>query len=455
MKRFVYSLLGCFALVSFAWAKGPTALDEYVAKPDAAYHWSPVKTIEGPGYKAYILDLTSQRWEKAANQQEWRHYLEVIVPETVQTKTAFLLIEGGSSKDAPPDKVDTVALTAALQAHSISVHLPLVPNQPLTFADEDFPHTEDKLVCYTFDKFMKTGDGRWPAYLPMVNSAVRAMDAVQEFVPTLPGAKLSVDDFVVAGGSKRGWTTWLTGAVDPKHRVKAIIPVVADLANLDVQMQYHRKIFRGVTAYMKNGYSIALDDWLHYNIFSRLPTPEGLALLNIVDPYSYFDRPVMQMPKYLVYGASDEYFTAGSANNYFDKLQGPSYLWYVPNAGHKLNAEALLGVVQFHKLMVQGATLPKFDWKIENQGRTIRVKTVDAPKEVVLWQEHNPDSRDFRLASFGPHWTSSPLTDQGGGQYCAEMSPPEKGGLAFYIELRYDVAGTPMKFSSSISILSP
>ena len=34
----------------------------------------------------------------------------------------------------------------------------------------------------------------------------------------------TIDDFIVAGASKRGWTTWLTAAVD--SRCKAIIPLV-------------------------------------------------------------------------------------------------------------------------------------------------------------------------------------------------------------------------------------
>ena len=454
MKRLASSVLLLFALGTSLWAGGPTALDDYVAKPDAAYQWKKVKSIDGLGYTAYILDLTSQRWPKATNQEVWRHYVQVIVPAKVTSKTAFLLVEGGSTSSTPPDKVDPIAMAAATQAQTISVCVPNVPNQPLTFADEDFKHSEDGMVCYTFDKFLSTGDRSWPAYLPMVNSAVRAMDAAQEFVATLPG-ELRVEDFVVAGGSKRGWTAWLTGAVDPKKRVKAIIPVVADLANLAVQMDYHRQVFQGVTTAMKDGYSVALGDFLHYNVIGRFPTPEGKALLEIIDPYSYFDRPVMQMPKYLVYGASDEYFTPGSANNYFDKLQGPSYLWYVPNAGHKLNFEAIQGIVSFYQAIVRGARLPQFDWHILDDGHTIRVHASDAPRQVLLWQAHNPESRDFRLAIFGQHWTSSPLSDQGDGVYEARMSAPETGGTAFYLELAYDVSGTPLKFSSSISILSP
>jgi PhoPQ-activated pathogenicity-related protein len=454
MRRLSFGLVFLIALAQYALAGPPTALDEYVAKPDASYKWTLAKTIDAANYQAYILDLTSQTWAKASNKSQWQHWLEVIVPKNCSGTTAFLLIDGGQTSAAPPRDVDSLAKMVALQTRSISVYLPTVPNQPLKFADEDFGHTEDMMVCYTLDKFMKTGDKSWPAYLPMTNSAIRAMDAVQEFVPTIGDKKMAVDKFVLAGGSKRGWTTWLATAVDPKSRVIAMIPAVADLANLAVQMEFHRKTYQGLSANMKDGYSTALGDWLHYNIFPRLATPEGKAMLAIIDPYSYFDRENMKVPKYLVHGADDDYFTPGSANNYFDKLQGVSYLRYVPNAGHKLNYDAIMGLVNFYQAVKNGDKLPKFDWKIQNDGRTIVVNTQDKPKQVLLWKATNPKSRDFRLATFGAKWTSTPLSDQGNGVFRAEISPPKTGATAALIEMTYDVGGKNIRFSTSITFAS-
>jgi PhoPQ-activated pathogenicity-related protein len=54
----------------------------------------------------------------------------------------------------------------------------------------------------------------------MVKGVIKAMDVLQSF-----GRKewsTSIDKFVVAGQSKRGWATWLTAAVD--KRVAAIAP---------------------------------------------------------------------------------------------------------------------------------------------------------------------------------------------------------------------------------------
>ena len=57
----------------------------------------------------------------------------------------------------------------------------------------------------------------------MTKAAVRAMDTITAFCKSQPAASVAVEKFVVSGGSKRGWTTWTTAAVD--HRVVAIVPV--------------------------------------------------------------------------------------------------------------------------------------------------------------------------------------------------------------------------------------
>src|SRR5258705_3204885 len=98
-----------------------------------------------------------------------------------------------------------------------------VPNQPLYNGK-----SEDALIAYTLDQYLKTGDETWPLLFPMAKSAIRGMDAVQ--APAEKEFNQRIEKFVVAGASKRGWTTWLTGAVDP--RVKAIEPIVIAMLNM-------------------------------------------------------------------------------------------------------------------------------------------------------------------------------------------------------------------------------
>ena len=91
-----------------------------------------------------------------------------------------------------------------------------VPNQPLTFTGDGVPRREDALLAYAWDRFLRSGDATWLPRLPMTKSVVRAMDTVIDFCATPDGGGRSIDSFVVAGSSKRGWTTWITAVVDPR-----------------------------------------------------------------------------------------------------------------------------------------------------------------------------------------------------------------------------------------------
>jgi PhoPQ-activated pathogenicity-related protein len=108
--------------------------------------------------------------------------------------------------------------------------LRLVPNQPVVFQTTRRSRTEDDFIAYTWDKFLRTGDEKWPARLPMTKSAVRAMDAVSAFIASQESGGGTVSRFVVSGASKRGWTAWATAAVD--RRVVALAPIVIDMLNL-------------------------------------------------------------------------------------------------------------------------------------------------------------------------------------------------------------------------------
>jgi PhoPQ-activated pathogenicity-related protein len=73
----------------------------------------------------------------------------------------------------------------------------------------------------------------------MVKASLRAMDTITEFMKVkLPELNTQLDYYAVAGASKRGWTTWDVGAVDPK-RVMAIVPVVLDAINF-VAVEHHQ-----------------------------------------------------------------------------------------------------------------------------------------------------------------------------------------------------------------------
>ncbi len=420
-----------------------TPLDTYVRTPDPNYKYELVRTIPGEGYTAYVLEMTSQAWRSPAevDRTVWKHWLTIIEPKDVQHSTGFLFITGGSNRDKAPEKPDASMLDNALTTKSVVAELRMVPNQPLTFPDDGKPRTEDGIIAYTWDKFLHGGDDQWPARLPMTKSAVRAMDTVTAFCASPAGGKLDVKSFVVAGGSKRGWTTWTTAAVD--KRVVAIVPMVIDLLNIEPSFDHHYRVYGFFAPSIKDYESRGLMDWSGQ--------PRYRELMKIVEPFSYRDR--LTMPKLLINSAGDQFFIPDSSQFYFDELKGEKYLRYVPNTDHSLrNSDARESLVAYYDAILRGTPRPKFSWKFEKDG-TIRVKATDKPSSVKLWQATNPEARDFRLEKLGPKYESSPISESGGGTYVAKPGKPEKGFRAYFVELTFPSGGKyPFKFTTPVRV---
>src|SRR5262249_55165621 len=156
-------------------------------------------------------------WRSAAevDRPVWTHWLTVVKPAKVASNKGFLYINGGNNNDPAPSSVSDRIKRLALETNTVVADLGMVPNQPLFFSDsKDKGRYEDDLIAYSRVRQMQTGDDLWLVRLAMVKSGVRALDAVQEFMASEAGGRIKIDQFVVAGGSKRGWTTWLVGAVD-------------------------------------------------------------------------------------------------------------------------------------------------------------------------------------------------------------------------------------------------
>ncbi len=427
----------------------PTALDLYVAAPDASYSYAYDSTLTGAGYTAYVLDMDSQTWMDASvvATPQWQHWVTVIVPDGVTSETAILHIDSGSQQLNAPTGIDSFSLQTALDTNMIVVNLPTVPNQPQQFFGDGIDRYEDNIIAYTFDKYLETGDESWPLLLPMVKSAVAAMDTAQDYASTMP---FNIDDFIVTGASKRGWTTWLTAAVD--SRVKAIAPMVIDVLNMEEQMPHHKEHYEDVTVGLVDGYSVYIQDYVNFNVIQRLDDPVSEGLRDIVDPYAYRDR--LTLPKYLINGTGDEFFVPDSGQFYLDDLQGPTYVRYVPNVGHGLNANARDGAANFFAAIDAGSTLPTYDWTLEADGERIRVDTVEPPVEVRMWQATNLANLDFRQAVTATPWTSTVLTAQD-GEYVAQVTPPVSGGTGFFVEMTYNVDGRTLVFTTEVSIVTP
>jgi PhoPQ-activated pathogenicity-related protein len=440
-------------------------LANYISAADPAFAVSetPVSTIAGAGFTVYVFNLTSQTWRSAADVDRpvWQHWLQIVVPTVVTESTALLYIGGGDNTASPPTSLfDEGPELAALASFSvamgmISINLPTVPNQELHFTDEPggFTRDEDEIIAYSYDKFLEhigqPGNDTWPVLIAMAKSAVRAMDAVQLRDTSLPGA-VDVQDFIVTGYSKRGWTTWLAAAAD--DRVRAIIPGVFDNPNQGPQMVHHFQVY--------GFFAEAVHDYNDLEIFERMQTPEAQLLGRIVDPYRYFNNGRFEIPKLILNSAGDEFFVPDSSQYYFHDLPGEdNYLRYFPNTGHGLDERVGDSIVTFTHALMNDLPLPEFSWTVQPDG-SINVQTIDAPSQVLLWQATNPTARDFRNTIGGVYqghvWTSSALPQQAPGVYVASLPTPDEGATAFLVELTFPSAipGLPFVFTTDIRVNS-
>ena len=424
-------------------AGAETALDRYVAAPDADFRFRLVRDSVSANQTTYVLEMTSQRWltPSEVDRPEWRHWLVIVAPHRVASSTALLFLGGGDNGSAAPGAADKQLLALATAAQVVAAELRMVPNQPLAFAGDGAVRSEDSLIAFAWDKFLRTGEERWLPRLPMTKAAVRAMDAVTSFLANEAPRRVAVDRFVVAGGSKRGWTTWTTAAVD--RRVVAIAPLVIDLLNLEPSMIHHWRAY--------GFWAPAIADYERMGIMNWIGTARFRELLRAVEPYEYRDR--FTMPKLILNAAGDQFFLPDSSRFYFDALPGERHLRYIPNADHSLrDSDAVETLAAFVSSVASGRARPEYSWKLPPEGGIV-VRPRTAPAEVKLWQATNPDARDFRLETIGKAYAASPVRPDPDGAYRAKRPPPAHGWSAYVLELTFPSGGPyPFKFTTPVRV---
>lgn len=409
-------------------AQPPNALEAYVAQPDAHYAWRQLDQQRSNGLTLVRLELTSQRWREHL----WQHPMLVVRPDTVRhPDIAFLLVSG----DGRPTQAFGLLRTLAERAGAVAAVLTRVPNQPLYEGRK-----EDALIAYTFDQYAKTGDPTWPLLFPMVKSAVRALDALQQWAQAQHGQRLS--RFVVGGASKRGWTTWLTAAVD--RRVCGLAPMVFDMLNMKVQTDWAQKVY--------GRQSEQIHDYVDLGLVEKLDSPPLARLRSWVDPYSYCKR--YTQPKLILLGSNDPYWTVDALRHYWPDLPEPKLVYQTPNAGHDLGggAEATQTLAAFFHMLADRQPLPRLQWRFADPGRgvaTLRV-SLDRPAQAFcLWTADSSD-RDFR----DEVWRSRPLEPAANRRrVVTQVQTPAAGYRAYFVEaLLADASGRPYRLSTEARV---
>jgi len=397
-----------------------TALKSYLNNGDDTFAWELKETYDIDGVTAYSLLLTSQNWRNHV----WKHQLTILVPKENKYDGALLYITGGSIRDGEPrwvgqdDKFNKNVSAIAQKNNAIVAVIRQVPNQPLYGGK-----TEDELISMTLHNFKQDNDYTWPLLFPMVKSAVKGMDAIQQF--SRQQLNHTINRFVISGASKRGWTTWLTGASDT--RAQAIAPMVIDILNMPVSLDYQIRAL--------GGYSVQIEDYVKLGIPQGAKTESGMAVSTMVDPYSY--RAALTMPKMLFMGTNDEYWVVDNVKNYLNDIPGKNLLHYVPNAGHNLGdgKQALEALGAFFGSTLTGSPYPACEWKTTVTKTAVKVKikaTKDELVDVILWHADSKDT-DFR----DDKWSSTPLHISSKKSFTVQEKLPSTGYRAFYVDLKY------------------
>ncbi|MGC8819849.1 MAG: PhoPQ-activated protein PqaA family protein [Fervidobacterium sp.] len=315
----------------------------------------------------FILDLKSQVWRGI----EWNHKVAVYIPKRLLYKSHAILFVTGSAPKSLADNLNQYINFAELTGAPFVI-LWDVPNQPL------FGLKEDALIAYTLAKYFESGEEDWPILLPMVKSVVSTMDCVQDLL-----RKFGVDvkKFFVTGASKRGWTTYLVGAVD--KRAFAIAPIVYDNLNMREQMkkqlQYYGNFSEQIKDYTKYGFTEMV-------AFSH----EVPGIVKIIDPYYY----EIESPKLIIAATNDPYWVVDSSELYFYDLKDPKYVRFIPNEGHNIsNVWEVLNAIRVFFWLSINEKFPDFTWEINENG--IEVITKEEVDYAKGWYALS-DNLDFR-----------------------------------------------------------
>lgn len=413
-------LISLLALLAQA-PSAPTELYDYLNRPDKSFEWRRAEDIGG----LTRLSVTSQTWQG----NPWKHDLVIGQPsQPIARGTMLLVLTGGV-----PNESDTGLVRAFVASSKLPVAVLFgIPNQPLYGVEED------ELIAYTLVKYFETGDASWPLLFPMTKSALRAMDAIQAYTSR---SSNPIRRFVIAGASKRGWTTWLVGAAKDR-RVAGIAPMVIDNLNVGAQMKHQVESW--------GGYSPQIDAYTKLGLQQKVASPEGMRLAAMIDPYSY--RDTVTTPTMIINGANDAYWTVDALSLYWDELKQPKWALVVPNAGHSLGdrqwAMSTLGA--FARSCAGVFKMPRPTWRWD--GDTLVMSDPDSKKgqlkSVSVW---TAASNDLKFQD--KKWTMSDTRAFDRGIKSVTFAvQPRKSNAAVFGQFEYEVDGNRFNLTTPVRV---
>jgi PhoPQ-activated pathogenicity-related protein len=192
-------------------------------------------------------------------------------------------------------------------------------------------------------------------------------------------------------------------------------------------------------------------DYTMAGLTKMFGTKEGKRLLELEDPYSYRDR--LTLPKLIINGTNDRYWTQDALNLYWDDLKGPKWVLYAPNSGHKLEdrPRVLATLAAFVRVTAKGEKLPEPKWHYEEQANGGVKLTIESavPLEEARLFVAEAKTKDFRDSK----WRFEKMSGEK-NKWSDDIACPTEGARAVYGEAVYSIGGEKFTLSTQIKILS-
>ena len=198
-------------------------------------------------------------------------------------------------------------------------------------------------------------------------------------------------------------------------------------------------------------YSEQIDDYTSKDLIKlEGESPREQRLRTIMDPYTY--RNELTLPKLIVNGTNDRYWTLDATQFYWNDLVGPKYVLKVPNAGHGLDAGrelALRTVAAFFRHVASGSTWPTISWDAQDRGETVEFRMTSSlpPAKARFWRATS-NSKDFREA----RWTSEPMAKANDLTQTARIARTAGQHLAYFGEMEFSESGLPYSLTTLVEI---
>ncbi|KAH0629386.1 hypothetical protein JD844_011436 [Phrynosoma platyrhinos] len=426
------------------------ALDDYVEAYDPYYSYTLKKEETRLGTTIYTFNMTSLKWlnESEVDRSIWWHELFIVVPKVQIMKDSCLLIPNSGRNDGVPIldfdyNLDDI-IDVAKSTGSCAALLRQIPNQPNTF-----------------------------------HATVRAMDTITTFLLKESNRKMNIAKFTLAGISKRGWSSWLTAAVD--KRVVSFFPFLADLLNMSENLHHQYRSYCG--------WAFLLKPLRDTNITQQLDEPRFKEMASHIDPLGQSEEVEMSKPKqkllsdsghlqedviikqakYISVAAGDEIFQPDDSHYYFSQLTGEKLFRIIPNIGHThtlflgQRVTLLDSLKAFYVSTMQNLRRPQISWNRTetNSSGIIHLVTDQEPSSIKCYFANTFGSkrRDFRLI-VGPGipnpvlWCQCSVEKVMPGVYKAEVDKPSKGWRGFFIEVTFPGPGdSTFVFTSELHII--